>query len=159
MIKKISLLVLGLSISLVTYSQDSKHRISLITDMDVEYLVQNQEFGFFGMQYQYALTSKQNVSGYIAFKNNGSLLGADYMYDFPILGSTLEFNVGGGVGYYHYESRTAKYRDLYLAGNLGFTYNFSVKPISVFAAYKPKVDSAFDPFGPADIFIGIGYRF
>ena len=163
MTKKLLLFALGLSTTLVTFAQEQKHRLSLISDLDAEMVTEETRPFTIGIQYQYSLTERQNLSAYFALRNNISYVGADYVYDFPIISNKLEFNLGGGVGRYRYNAEnevySIDYNEWYLAGTVGFTYNFSVKPISVFAAYKPKLDFAFDSVGPTDMFIGIGYRF
>lgn len=163
MIRKLLLLAFGLSISLLTFSQEQKHRLSLISDLDAEIVTESTRPVTIGIQYQYSLRDKQNLSGYFAVRNNISYVGADYVYDFSIIEDKLEFNLGGGLGRYKYKEDliglSVDYKLWYLAGTVGFTYNFSLKPISIFAAYKPKVDFNFDPAGPIDMFLGVGYRF
>lgn len=131
--------------------------------MDAEIVTEGTRPITLGIQYQYSLTERQNLSAYFAVWENISFIGADYVYDFPLIGNKLEFNLGAGVGRYRYkefsEDYSIDYKQWYLAGTGGFTYNFSRKPISIFAAYKPKLEFTFDPVAPTDMFIGIGYRF
>lgn len=89
MIRKLLLLAFGLSISLLTFSQEQKHRLSLISDLDAEIVTESTRPVTIGIQYQYSLRDKQNLSGYFAVRNNISYVGADYVYDFSIIEDNL----------------------------------------------------------------------
>lgn len=159
------------SILLCTYSfaQDQKHRISLFTDLDAEMVTETTRPPFWGIQYQYSFTNHQNIVGHLGLdKLGGAIYGIDYIYDISIISDKLEFNIGAGLGRIIYKYNY--YMDDYklsleakaftISGFGGFTYNFTKKPISIFAAYRPKLDlPTFDPIEPTSMLIGLGYRF
>ncbi|MGN0003243.1 MAG: hypothetical protein ACI35V_07400 [Sphingobacterium composti] len=137
--KKHTLSLLAVISSLITFAQEQKHRLSLVSDLDAEIVTEETRPITLGIQYQYSLTERQNLSAFFAVSNKISYFGADYVYDFPLVGNKLEFNLGGGMGLYKYNTPPSigidyDPKEWYLAGTVGFTYNFSAQPLSIFAA-------------------------
>lgn len=144
-----------------SFAQEQKHRASLYYDLDLDF--SKNLNSFFGVQYQYSIDKRNNVSihGGI-WKVNYTTAGLDYTYDYPILVEGLDLNIGAGYGAlfrYTYEGDIKVIN--YVTGNLGLTYNSTYKlPISVFVNWRPKVEiTSFDSGELSSVRLGIGYRF
>ena len=158
--KKTFLLVIGLLFtSLFALGQEQRHRISFITELDIEDLVQYKELGVWGISYDYQFKIDQYIGAYVALNNHTQLIGIDYQSNFNLIADKLKFTLGAGLGVHFYQKTGLDGKATILTGIGGLTYNLS-KPISIFANYRPKLDiPSIDVFSAADIRIGVGYRF
>lgn len=153
----ISLAIL-LGSSCLASGQVERQRISLFMDFDVELPNSNN---FIGPQYQYSFSKRSNFAAHLGFAERSSFsLGADYIFDMPLILNKLEFNIGAGLSLLSSKDvKDTRNTIKAIGGNVGFTYSFDT-PISIFVLWRPKAELfTFDEGETTSLRFGLGYRF